>query len=58
MSPVASPAAPSAMDSSISRSMVACSRAVGGRRAKPMAASRKVPWPMSCTTFSATPSSS
>ena len=44
-----------AIDSSINRSMRASSRAVGGRRAKPIAASRSVPWPTSWTTFSATP---
>ncbi len=58
MSPVARPQAPSAIASSIMRSIVACSVAVGGRRAKPMAARRSVPCPTSWATFSAMPSSS
>jgi len=43
MSPVESPQAPSTMAASMRPRMVASSLALGGRRAKPMAASLSVP---------------
>ena len=58
MRPVESPHAPSFMASPMIRCICVSSAPVGGRRAKPMAAMRSVPWPTSWTTFNAVPSRS
>ena len=55
MSPVERPHAPSSIPSAMYRCIRASSAAVGARRAKPIAAILRVPWPISWITLSAVP---
>ena len=58
MSPVESPQAPSSIPSASRVCIRPNSAAVGARLAKPIAATRRVPWPMSWITLSAVPMAS